>query len=62
LGARLQAIFENKKNRQVFIEADSRVDYGFVAQVMSEIRNAGIYQIGLITQPVSAKNTQKTSE
>ena len=55
LGARLKAIFENQKNKQVFLEADSRVDYGFVAQVMSEIRNAGIYQIGLITQPVQSK-------
>ena len=51
LQTKLRAIFENKKQKQVYIEADARVDYGFVAEVMAEIRAAGIYSIGLITQP-----------
>ncbi len=53
LQPKLKAIFENKKNKQVYIEADARVDYGFVAEVMAEIRAAGIFSIGLITQPKS---------
>lgn len=48
---KLKAIFENKKNKQVYIQADRKVDYGFVAEAMAEVRAAGIFNIGLITQP-----------
>ena len=53
LREKLKAIFEKRKDKQVYLEADARVDYGFVAEVMAEIRAAGIYNIGLITQPKS---------
>lgn len=55
MAARLKAIFETRKNKQIYIQADRKVDYGFVAEVMGEIRSAGIFQIGLITLP---KNSQ----
>jgi biopolymer transport protein TolR len=48
---KLKAIFENKKNKQVYIQADRKVDYGFVAEAMAEVRAAGIFNIGLITVP-----------
>ena len=51
LRSKLKAIFENKKNKQVYIQADRKVDYGFVAEAMAEIRAAGIFNIGLITVP-----------
>lgn len=51
LRPKLKAIFENKKNKQVYIQADRKVDYGFVAEAMAEIRAAGIFNIGLITVP-----------
>lgn len=51
LSSKLKAIFETRKNKQLYIQADRQVDYGFVAEVMGEIRAAGIYQIGLITIP-----------
>jgi biopolymer transport protein TolR len=51
LGPKLSAILKEKKNKQVFIEADHRVDYGFVAQIMSEVKIAGATSLGLITQP-----------
>jgi len=53
LAPKLKAIFENRKEKQIYLEADTRVDYGFVAEVMAEIRAAGIYSIGLLTQPKS---------
>src|SRR5258708_3490615 len=49
LGAKLKAIFSTRKNKQVYIQADRAVDYGTVAEVMGEIRAAGIYSIGMIT-------------
>ena len=51
LKEKLKAIFEKRKNKQVYIQADRKVDYGFVAEAMAEIRAAGIYNIGLITVP-----------
>lgn len=51
LRPKLKAIFENRKNKQVYIQADRKVDYGYVAEAMAEIRAAGIFNIGLITVP-----------
>ncbi|HEX4925475.1 MAG TPA: ExbD/TolR family protein [Bdellovibrionales bacterium] len=51
LRAKLAAIFETRKNKQVYIQADRKVDYGFVAETMAEIRAAGILNIGLVTMP-----------
>lgn len=51
LQKRLQAIFETRKNKQVYLQADRAVDYGFVAETMAEIRAAGIFNIGLVTLP-----------
>jgi biopolymer transport protein TolR len=51
LSQKLQAIMETRKNKQIYIQADRQVDYGFVAEAMGEIRAAGIFNIGLITAP-----------
>ena len=39
-------------DEDVFLRADTSVPYGTVVEVMSEIRNAGVQKIGLITEPV----------
>lgn len=51
LSEKIKAIFENKKNQQIYIQADKTVDYGTVAFVMGEVRRAGISNISLITLP-----------
>ena len=51
LKTKLAAIFSTRKNKQVYIQADRQVDYGTVAEVMGEVRAAGIFSIGLITIP-----------
>lgn len=51
LKPKLKAIFQNRKNKQIYIQADRKVDYGFVAEAMAEIRAAGVFNIGLITLP-----------
>jgi len=51
LRTKLSAIFQTRKNKQIYLQADRRVDYGFVAETMAEIRAAGIFNIGLITLP-----------
>jgi biopolymer transport protein TolR len=51
LQTKLKAIFSTRKNKQVYLQADKSISYGTVAEVMGEIRAAGIYNIGLITLP-----------
>ena len=51
LRTRLKAIFERRNNKQIYLQADRTVDYGFVAETMAEIRAAGITNIGLVTLP-----------
>ena len=43
------------ESENVFLRADSRVPYGTVVKVMSEIRNAGVSNLGLITEPEPKK-------
>ena len=42
----------NSQDEDVFLRADTSVPYGTVVEVMSEIRNAGVQKLGLITEPV----------
>lgn len=50
LKTKLAAIFETRKNKQVYLQADRKVDYGVVAEVIAEIRAAGIFNVSLVTQ------------
>lgn len=51
LSGRLKAIFETRRNKQIYLQADRTVDYGLVAETMAEVRAAGIFNIGLVTLP-----------
>jgi biopolymer transport protein TolR len=46
---KLEAI--GKLNPNVFLKADKDVPYGFVVEVMGEIKEAGIEKLGMITEP-----------
>ncbi len=48
---RLQAIHDVKPDVQVFIQADRDVPYGYIAQVMAEVKRAKINHVGLVTEP-----------
>jgi len=41
----------SKLNPNVFLKADKNVPYGFVVEVMGEIKDAGIEKLGMITEP-----------
>jgi len=51
LGTKINEALENKKEKTVLIRADTDVEYGAVMGAMDELRNAGIEDIGLITDP-----------
>jgi biopolymer transport protein TolR len=46
---KLEAI--SKLNPNVFLKTDKDVPYGLVVEVMSEIKEAGIEKLGMITEP-----------
>ncbi len=54
LGERLGYIFENRSSNNVFLRADTNVAYGKVVLVMSEIKSAGVQQLGVVTEPVAS--------
>ena len=41
--------------KQVFLHADHRLDYGFVVDVMAVMQTAGVENMGMITDPVAPK-------
>jgi TolR protein len=47
---KINEILENKKQKIVLIRADEAVDYGAVMMVMDRLRQAGIEDIGLVTE------------
>ncbi|HOC58879.1 MAG TPA: protein TolR [Smithellaceae bacterium] len=51
INAKLTAIFEKRVDRELFLRADKNIPYGFVVEVMSEIRKAGVDKLGMITEP-----------
>ena len=55
LGPKLESIFANKIEREVFMRADKNVPYGYVVEVMAEIRKAGVDKLGMITEPPEEK-------
>jgi biopolymer transport protein TolR len=50
LATRINEILENKKEKVVLIKADEEVEYGAVMGAMDALRQAGIEDIGLVTE------------
>ena len=46
---KLEAI--SKLNPNVYLKADKGVPYGFVVEVIGEIKDAGIERLGIVTEP-----------
>jgi biopolymer transport protein TolR len=51
LQVKIAAIFKDRDSKQVYIKADKAVDYGVVAEVIAEVKAAGIENVGLVTLP-----------
>jgi biopolymer transport protein TolR len=49
LRTKLEAI--SARNPNVFLKADRDVPYGFVVEVIGEVKGAGIEKLGMITEP-----------
>jgi biopolymer transport protein TolR len=53
LQEKLATIIESRQNRDVYLKADKEISYGMVVRVMSEIKEAGVEKLGMVTEPIS---------
>jgi biopolymer transport protein TolR len=44
-----------QEEKELYLQADETVPYGFVAKVMALIRRGGIDKVGLVTDPLAAE-------
>jgi biopolymer transport protein TolR len=52
LKGKLQKIVANRAGKEILLQADKDVPYGFVMKVMSQVKEAGISKVGMITEPL----------
>lgn len=50
LGPVIQQVLKGKPDREVFLEADEKVPYGRVVQVMAAVKKAGVEKLGMVTR------------
>ncbi len=51
----LEKQYQQNSSKAIFLKADTNVPYGYVVQVMADIKAAGFDQLGMITQPPERK-------
>ncbi len=50
LQAKLEAVFESRGSKEVFLRADEEAAYGVVVQGMAAARRAGATRLGIVTE------------
>ena len=52
LELKIKKIFQNRREKEVLLRADKDVPYGFVIEVISRVKKAGIDKLGMVTEPL----------
>lgn len=52
LTSEMEKAYKDRHNKEIFVHADARLSYGYVAKVISALQKAGIEKIGLVTSPL----------
>ena len=55
LQAKMKKIYEGRPDEKVYLRADKTVPYGVVVRVISEVKNAGVTKLGVVTEPLEEK-------
>ena len=50
LGAKVADLLTNKTDKQIFMRADARSQYGTVMDAIDDVRTAGVDQVGMLTE------------
>jgi len=53
LKGKLEAIFEGRDSKEIFLRADENVAYRFVVKALAAAREAGATRLGMVTEPES---------
>ena len=59
LREKLSKIIESRRNRDVYLRADKSIPYGMVVRVMSEVKDAGVEKLGMVTEPITSNGTDQ---
>jgi len=51
LTRKVELYIESNKDGGVYLRADKTLDYGFVMHVLSNVKQAGVQNIGMVTEP-----------
>jgi len=51
LQRKLEAIFEGRDDKDIFLRADKKASYGVVVKAMAAARLAGASKLGMVTEP-----------
>ena len=62
LGAKISAMLENKTDKEVYMRADQRANYGKVMDAVDGIRSAGVNQLGLLTEKLDTDTNVMTGK
>ena len=57
LGSKVGDLLKDKTDKQIFMRADARAQYGAVMDAIDDVRTAGVDQVGLLTERRSEENT-----
>jgi len=49
-----------RAEKELYVQADADVPYGFVVKVLAIVRRAGVEKLGLVTDPVGESNVEGT--
>jgi biopolymer transport protein TolR len=52
LKPRLRQILKRKMNQELFLRADRALPYGYVVEVLADIKGAGVTRLGMVTEPL----------
>jgi biopolymer transport protein TolR len=52
LQSKIKKILENRPDQRVYLRADKGIPYGIVVRVISEVKNAGVAKLGMVTEPL----------
>jgi biopolymer transport protein ExbD/biopolymer transport protein TolR len=58
IGARLRQRIRDPQNQSVFVRADEEVSFGAFATVMDAVKQAGIGNVSIVTQPLDTHGSQ----
>jgi biopolymer transport protein TolR len=53
LAAKIRNITERRPDTKIYLRADKDVPYGVIVQIMAQTREAGVKDLGMVTEPES---------